>query len=153
MALPPAVFDRHIPSLDVAGFPQSLEERVHKRCRGRAGELGVEDADHRHRLLLRARGERRDNKAKSEHDREPDPPHKHLSWMAGGSLADLTMGGFTRKTRSMRARGARGGLGHCALTSPSARDAKMLKAKARCQYPFKPYPKRKSATTSRFVAL
>src|SRR5207302_8178194 len=58
MALRPAVFDRHILSFDVAGFAQSLEERGNKRCRRRAGRPGVEDADHRHRLLLRARSER-----------------------------------------------------------------------------------------------
>ena len=35
-ALRPAVFDRHVLSLDVAGFAQSLAERGHKRCNGRA---------------------------------------------------------------------------------------------------------------------
>jgi len=28
------------------------------------------------------------NDADREHDQEPDPPHGHLSGMAGGSLAD-----------------------------------------------------------------
>ena len=32
VALRPAVFDRHVLSLDVAGFAQSLAERGHKRC-------------------------------------------------------------------------------------------------------------------------
>ena len=34
-ALRPAVFDRHILSLDIAGFAQSLAERGHKRCNRR----------------------------------------------------------------------------------------------------------------------
>src|SRR5262245_2923120 len=63
MALCPAVFDRQILSLDVAGFAQSLAERVHKRCRRRAGRPGVEDADHRHRLLLRPGDARRGEEA------------------------------------------------------------------------------------------
>src|SRR5262245_28572547 len=80
MALRPAVFDRHILSLDVAGFAQSLAERVHKRCRKRAGRRGVEDPDHRHRLLLRLHSGRRKNEAESKHDREPDLRHWHLAW-------------------------------------------------------------------------
>ena len=55
--LRPAVFDRHILSLDIAGFAQSLAERGHKRC-SRAGRSRCEVADYRHRLLLRAHGAR-----------------------------------------------------------------------------------------------
>jgi hypothetical protein len=55
MALRPAVFDRQILSLDVAGFAQSLADRGQKNC---SSPAGTEDADHRHRLLLRARSER-----------------------------------------------------------------------------------------------
>ena len=54
MALRPAVFDRHILSLDVADFAQSLAERGHKRFNRRAGRPRVEDTDHRHRFLLRS---------------------------------------------------------------------------------------------------
>src|SRR4051794_27817607 len=57
MALRPAVFDHHILSLDVAGFAQSLAEPGRERCK-RAGLPRAEDADHRHRLLLRAPRER-----------------------------------------------------------------------------------------------
>jgi len=53
MALGPTVFDRYVLSLDVACFAQSLVERGNKR-RKRAGRGAVEEADHRHRLLLRA---------------------------------------------------------------------------------------------------
>jgi len=40
------------------------------------------------RRLLRLDSERHKNEAQNENDREPDPPHGHLSEMAGGSLAD-----------------------------------------------------------------
>src|SRR4051812_10670928 len=63
MALRPAVFDRQILSLDVAGFAQSLAERGHKWCT-QARRPGAEVSDHRHRLLLRPRRERpRDRRA------------------------------------------------------------------------------------------
>src|SRR5437764_7441383 len=75
MALRPAVFDRHILSLDVAGFAQSLAERVHKRCARRAGRPGVEDADHRHRLLLRAPRERPCRHRAGEKNYEIASPH------------------------------------------------------------------------------
>src|SRR6516162_11961943 len=51
VALCPAVFDRHVLSLDVAGFAQPLVERSHL---GRNRADAAEEADHRHRLLLRA---------------------------------------------------------------------------------------------------
>jgi hypothetical protein len=54
VALRPAVFDRDVLTFDVAGFVQSLAERGHIRG-NRIGRRGAEDADHRHRLLLRAR--------------------------------------------------------------------------------------------------
>ena len=40
----------------------------------------------RHRLL-RLGSERR-KEAESKHNREPDPPHEHLDWMAGGRIAE-----------------------------------------------------------------
>jgi hypothetical protein len=52
VTLQPAVFDRHVLSLDIAGFDQPLVERGDKR-RKRAGRTAGEVADHRHRLLLR----------------------------------------------------------------------------------------------------
>src|SRR5215470_16011771 len=88
MALPPAVFDRHIPSLDVAGFPQSLEERVHKRCRKRAGELGVEDADHRNRLLLCLDGERRGEEHRTRASEERATVHHWITSSARASSDD-----------------------------------------------------------------
>src|SRR5439155_1932361 len=82
MSLHPAVFDRHILSLDVAGFAQPLAERGHKRSRRRAG-IGAEDADHRHRLLLRARSERPCRHRAGEKNYEIASPHaRPLALMA-----------------------------------------------------------------------
>src|SRR2546423_10886885 len=56
-ALGPAVFDRHVPALDIAKFLQALTECIQhgpvsiERC-------AVEKANHRHRLLLCARRKR-----------------------------------------------------------------------------------------------
>ena len=58
VALRPAVFHRQVLSLDIAGFAQSLLERGHKRHPGGRCAASAEEADHRHRLLLRVRGER-----------------------------------------------------------------------------------------------
>ncbi len=57
LILCPAVFDRHVLSLDVAGFAQPLAKRGHVRC-SRTRRANDEVADHRHRLLLRAKGAR-----------------------------------------------------------------------------------------------
>jgi hypothetical protein len=43
-----AVFDRHIPALDVAGFAQALAEYTQTIC-GKARRCEVETPDHRHR--------------------------------------------------------------------------------------------------------
>src|SRR5262249_52937477 len=53
----PAVFDRQVVTLDVAGFAQSLTERGSKRPPGGL-RARAEEANHRHRLLLRAGGQR-----------------------------------------------------------------------------------------------
>ena len=45
VALGPPVFDRHVLSLDIAGFAQSLPERGHKRCI-RAGRGAAEKSDY-----------------------------------------------------------------------------------------------------------
>ncbi len=57
LALRPAIFDRYVAAIDVAGFAQPFEKggqgpRVSLR------RLGVEKSDHRQRPLLRARRER-----------------------------------------------------------------------------------------------
>ena len=57
LALRPTIFDRHVLSLDIAGFVETLPEgRSIAAYRLRA--IATEKADHRHRRLLRARRER-----------------------------------------------------------------------------------------------
>jgi hypothetical protein len=58
LVLRPAILDRHILALDVAGFTKALAECGQMACtidRRRAAE----ESYHRHRRLLRARRERR----------------------------------------------------------------------------------------------
>src|SRR5437016_3380425 len=85
MVLRPAVFDRQILSHDVAGFAQSLAERAHKRSSRRAGPPGVEDADHRHRLL-RARSERPSDCHAAKYDEQFAAFHQYTP--SGQGMAD-----------------------------------------------------------------
>src|SRR6516162_4769483 len=77
-ALRPAVFDRQVLTLDVAGFVQSAEERGQKPHIGfgcRTGEI----ADHRHRLLLRG-GNARQRYRAAEQGCEAPMLHSILIW-------------------------------------------------------------------------
>ena len=57
LVLRPAILDRHILALDVAGFTNALPECGQIVCTiGR--RRAAEEPDHRHRRLLRARRER-----------------------------------------------------------------------------------------------
>src|SRR5262249_4727121 len=53
----PTVFDRHILAFDITRFLQTLAERPDLLPQ-RSGRSGIEEADHGHRRLLRARRER-----------------------------------------------------------------------------------------------
>src|SRR5262249_48379950 len=53
----PTVFDPHILAFDIARFLQALAERRDLLAQ-RSGRCGIEEADHSHRRLLRARRER-----------------------------------------------------------------------------------------------
>ena len=55
LAVRPAVFDRHVLAVDIAGLAQTLPERGYKMRIADAGRPAAEQADHRHRRLLRAR--------------------------------------------------------------------------------------------------
>ena len=57
LILGPAVFDRHVLALDIAGVLQALAKSA-QTVRERVRRCGVEEPDHRHRRLLRARRER-----------------------------------------------------------------------------------------------
>ena len=63
LALQPAILDRQVLAFDVADFVEAFAERG-RTGRGAIGRPAVDKCNHRHRRLLRARGERpRDRKA------------------------------------------------------------------------------------------
>ena len=75
LTLRPAVFDRHVLALDIAGVFEALAEcaqtvrvRVVSRC-------GVEESDQRHRRLLRPRHERPCHRRAAEKANELTSPH------------------------------------------------------------------------------
>src|SRR5262249_46537540 len=53
----PAIFDRYAFAFDITGLFKALPEAAH-RLRDHLERCGVEEADHRHRALLRARRRR-----------------------------------------------------------------------------------------------
>src|SRR3974377_2352877 len=77
VALRPAVFDCHVLALDEAGFFETLPKRGHK-VRGVPGRCRVDKTNHRHRRLLRVRGERPSNRTAEKRDEFP-PPHSMTS--------------------------------------------------------------------------
>ena len=76
MTLGAPVFDRHVLSVDIAGFAQSLAEsgELQLSLRFSAGRKRAKESDHRHRLLLRAQGER-PRRRSGENRREISAPH------------------------------------------------------------------------------
>jgi hypothetical protein len=78
LTLGPAVFDRHIPALDEAGFAQTLAERGHHRGVS-ARRFAVEPSDHRHRRLLRLRRKRPRGRRAAEQRYELAPFHSITS--------------------------------------------------------------------------
>src|SRR5262249_17459568 len=78
-----AIFECDGSTLDVTQIAKPLPKRA-----GASVRLGVEHADLGNASrLLRVTGYRCEREANRENDREPDPPHGHLTGMAGGSLA------------------------------------------------------------------
>src|SRR5262249_10778928 len=73
LAIGPAILDRRILALDIAGFAQAPTESGYAggECYSRPA---VEKADHRHRRLLRARHERPCRRTAEKRD-ERAPPH------------------------------------------------------------------------------
>src|SRR6516225_10058639 len=74
----PMVLDRHVLALDVAGFVEAFTERS-GNARGGIGRPNVDEADDRHRRLLRARRERPRGYRAAESQDELAPFHV---WMA-----------------------------------------------------------------------
>src|SRR6516165_11125034 len=87
-ALQPVVFDHHVLALDVAGFVEGFAERSRIAPRG-LGRPNVDEADHRHRLLLRARRERPSCRYAAEQRDELAPLHSITSSAIASSLSGM----------------------------------------------------------------
>ena len=85
LVLRPAIFDRHVPALDIAGFAQALAERAHT-VRVPVRRCAAEEPDHRHRRLLRARRERPRRRRAAEQRDELAPPHSITSSARASSI-------------------------------------------------------------------
>src|SRR5262249_55530059 len=81
----PSVFDRHVLALDVAGFAQALTEGDHGACE-RPRRRAVEEPNHRHRRLLRARRERPSGRRATEQRDEYAPLHSITSSARASSV-------------------------------------------------------------------
>src|SRR5262249_13208993 len=84
-----AILDGRVLTVDVAGLLQTLAERGHVRCIP-VRRCAVEETDHRHCRLLRARRERpRRSAAEKRDERAPFhpitssilEPRRHLPWL------------------------------------------------------------------------
>ena len=90
MALRPAVFDSQVLSLDVSRFTQSFPEGDQiPNCRRLVGRHSAEEADHWHRLLLRAGCARpKDHRAAQDQNndarRHIRSPHQRVPSKIGG---------------------------------------------------------------------
>ena len=84
LALRPAIFDRHILALDIAGFFQALAERG-QRCGVLVRRYAAEEPDHRHRRLLRPRRKRPGRRAAEKRD-EIAPLHSITSSARASSV-------------------------------------------------------------------
>src|SRR5262245_48839099 len=74
----PAIFDRHVPALGIAGLFQTLMESRQKR-RIQAGRCAMKEPNHGHRRLLRARSERPRGRRAAEQRDELAPFHSITS--------------------------------------------------------------------------
>src|SRR5215470_18256213 len=90
-AFRPAVFDRHVLALDVAGFTETLPEWVQYSL-FEAGCPAVEQSHHRHRGLLRARRERPRGRRTAEQRDGFAPSHHSITSSAVAS----SVGGTSR---------------------------------------------------------
>src|SRR5262249_61802203 len=85
MIIRPAVFDRYILALDIAGFSQALTEGGSHR-RVRPGRRTVEKPDHRQLGLLRPRRERPRSRRAAEQRDEIAPLHSINSSARAGTV-------------------------------------------------------------------
>src|SRR5262245_56701465 len=85
LARQPMVLHRHVLALDVAGFVEALAEPGNK---GRIRLSGIDEADHRHRLL-RAHRERPRNRRAAEQRKELASPYVEHGLLPGTRCASL----------------------------------------------------------------
>src|SRR5262249_61069736 len=85
LILCPAVYDRHVLALDIAGVFQALAKCAQKARVG-VRQCGVEDPDPRHRALLRARRERPSRRCAAENHDKLAPFHSITSSAATSSV-------------------------------------------------------------------
>ena len=78
LILRPAVYDRQVLALDIAGLLQALAKCA-QTVRDRVRRCGVEEPDHRHRRLLRARRERPRSRRAAEKRDELAPLHHSIT--------------------------------------------------------------------------
>jgi hypothetical protein len=87
----PPVFDRHVLARDIAGLFQALTKAA-QAIRDHLSRSVVEESDHRHRRLLRARRERPRGRAAEQRDelapshclpQDRDQPHSTYAIKAG----------------------------------------------------------------------
>src|SRR5437016_4957510 len=69
----PAILDRHVAALDITSFVEALAERGHHGCVSLRRPT-IEEPDHRHCWLLRARRERPDCRRTAAEKRDEFPP-------------------------------------------------------------------------------
>jgi hypothetical protein len=80
LVLRPAILDRHILALDVAGFTNALPECGQKTCTIGRRPRAAEEPDHRYRCLLSPRRDRpRSRRAADERDELATPDHSITS--------------------------------------------------------------------------
>ena len=85
LILRPAVFDRDVLALDIAGVFEALAKCA-QTLRKRVGRRGVEEPDHRHRRLLRPRRERPRCRRAAEQRDELAPLHSITSSARASSV-------------------------------------------------------------------
>src|SRR5262249_10887050 len=92
-SLRPAIFDRDVLTLDVTGFVQATAERG-RHGSVRLSRLSIQESDHRHRRLLRARAERPRRRAAEQRD-ELAPFHRCNHSITSSARA-ISIGGTSR---------------------------------------------------------
>ncbi len=98
MALQPVVLDRHPPAFDAAGFAEALAERGQIGREDIGRPAAIDESDHRHRPLLRARRERpcsRQSRRATKRARRRQPDLRLAGHPGGGPIInELAIPGF-----------------------------------------------------------